>query len=60
LELREKERRRRRSLSESSYGVERRRMRHEFGGERKHSCLPQRQPTPIKIPKFKRENDPNI
>jgi len=59
LELREDERRRRRSCSEdSSHGGRRRRHVHDGGGRRNQ--LPQRQPPPIKIPKFKGENDPNL
>jgi len=59
LELREDERRRRRSSSEdSSHGGRRRRHDHDGGGRRNQ--LPQRQPLPIKIPKFKAENDPNL
>ena len=59
LELREDERRRRRSSSEdSSHG--RRRRRHDHDGGGRCNQLPQRQPPPIKIPKFKGENDPNL
>ena len=59
LELREDERRRRRSSSEdSSHGGRRRRHDHDGGGRRNQ--LPQRQPPPIKIRKFKGENDPNF
>jgi len=59
LEFREDERRRRRSSSEDSgHGGRRRRHDHDRGGRRNQ--LPQRQPPPIKIPKFKGENDPNL
>jgi len=59
LELREYERGRRRSSSEdSSHDWRRRRHDHDGGGRRNQ--LPQRQPPPIKIPKFKGENDPNL
>jgi len=59
LELREDERRRRRSsFEDSSHGERRRRHDHDGGGRRNQ--LPQRQPPPIKIPKFKGENDPNL
>jgi len=59
LELREDERRRRRSSSEdSSHGG--RRRRHDYDGGGRRNQLPQRQPPPIKIPKFKGENDPNL
>ena len=59
LELREDERRRRRSSFEDlSHGGRRRRHDHDGGG--RCNQLPQRQPPPIKIPKFKGENDPNI
>ena len=58
LELREDERRRRRSSSEDCHGG--RRIRHDHDSEGRHNQLPQRQPPPIKIPKFKGENDPNI
>jgi len=59
LELREDERRRRKSSSEdSSHGGRRRRRDHDGGGRCNH--LPQRQPPPIKIPKFKGENDSNL
>jgi len=59
LELRENERRRRRTSSEdSSHGGRRRRHNYDGGGRRNQ--LPQRQPLPIKIPKFKGENDPNL
>ena len=60
LVLREDERRRRRrsSSEDSSHG--RRRRRHDYDGGGRHNQLPQRQPPPIKIPKFKGENDPNI
>ena len=60
LELREDERRSRRSSSEdSSHGGRRRRHDHD-GGVRHNIQLLQRQPPPIKIPKFKGENDPNL
>ena len=59
LELREDERRWKRSSSEdSSHGGRRRRHGYDSGGRRNQ--LPQRQPPPIKIPKFKGENDPNL
>jgi len=59
LELREDERRRKRSSSEdSSHGG--RRRRHDYDGGGRRNQLPQRQPPPIKIPKFKGENDPNL
>jgi len=60
LEFREDKRRRKRLSSfEDSFGGERRR-RHKFDGGKRHNSLPQRQSPPIKIPKLKGENDPNI
>jgi len=59
LELKEDERRRRRSSSEdSSHGG--RRRRHDYDGGGRCNPIPQRQPPPIKISKFKGENDPNL
>ena len=60
LVLREDERRRRRrsSSEDSSHG--RRRRRHDYDGGGRHNPIPQRQPPPIKISKFKGENDPNL
>jgi len=59
VEHKEEEMRRRGSSSESSYGSEKRR-RHDHDGGRMHNTLPTRQPPPIKVPKFKREHDPNV
>jgi len=42
-----------------SYGSEGIRRRPGGGGERRHHVPHQRQPPPIKIPKFKVEHDPN-
>ncbi|CAJ1969237.1 unnamed protein product [Sphenostylis stenocarpa] len=52
VELREEDRRRRKSSSRDTY--------EDYGGRRRHHSLPRRQLPPIKIPKFKGEEDPNI
>jgi len=59
IQPREERRARRRSPSVDSYGSEERRRRPGWGGERRHQVQHQRQPPPIKIPKFKRKHDPN-
>ena len=53
LENREKERRGRRSSSESSIGSERRGRRHDFDGERRRNNPPQRQHLQFEFPSSK-------